>query len=317
MTINEHLSTFHGRPVVEFGGEASTADVDPGAVAWRLRIEPYESEETFPELWERFLADVDTTKVDALVIGCWGESYEVHGDVVVDLLVGAKDRLPALRGIFLGDWVMEEAEVSWIHQADVTPLLTEFPELTELAVRGGEGLELTPVTHRALETLRFEAGGLPAAVVRAVGELDLPALRHLELWLGDPEYGGDATIEDLAGILGGERLPALTHLGLQNSEIQDQVAEAAASAPVTARLTSLSLAMGVLTDDGAEALLTGRPLGHLNKLDLHHHFLSDDMVARVRSVLEPAGVAVNLDEQLTPDTYEGDDKQYMYVAVAE
>ena len=76
-----------------------------------------------------------------------------------------------------------------------------------------------------------------------------------------------------------------------------------------ARLEWLSLAMGTLTDRGAEALLSGQPLTHLRELDLHHHFLSDAMVGRVKAALP--GVTVDLTEQEKPD---GD---WFYTAVAE
>ncbi len=142
-----------------------------------------------------------------------------------------------------------------------------------------------------------------------MGASELPNLEHLDLWLGEDNYGGDATVADLAPFLGGERLPALRHLGLEDSEIQDEIAAAVAGAPVVARLESLSLAMGILTDQGAEALLAGQPLTHLRKLDLHHHFLSDAMVARVKAALP--GVEVDLDEQEKPD---GD---WHYIAVSE
>jgi hypothetical protein len=161
--------------------------------------------------------------------------------------------------------------------------------------------------------LRFESGGLPPQVVRAVGESDLPALEHLELWLGEENYGGGATPEDLAGILAGEWLPSLRYLGLQDSEIQDEIAAAVAAAPVVARLETLSLSMGILTDSGAEALLSGQPLTHLKKLDLHHHYLSDEFMKRITAALP--GVEVDLSEQ-----EEGDDdgeEVWRYVAVSE
>nr|BFE77740.1 hypothetical protein GCM10020093_003410 [Planobispora longispora] len=144
---------------------------------------------------------------------------------------------------------------------------------------------LRPVRHESLRVLRFESGGLPGHVVRATGACDLPALEHLEMWLGVERYGGDATAADLEPILSGERLPALRHLGLQDSAMQDEIAAAVATAPVVARLESLALSMGVLTDEGAEALLSGQPLTHLKRLDLHHHFLSDAMTERVRAAL--------------------------------
>lgn len=162
----------------------------------------------------------------------------------------------------------------------------------------------------------METGGLPAEVVRGIAGSDLPALENLELWLGTDEYGGDSTADDLAPLLSGSAFPALRSLGLCNSAIQDAVAEAVAGAPVVARLERLGLSMGVLTDEGAAALLDGQPLTHLGRLDLSHHYLSEAMRKRVLDALAPYGVVVDLgDAQETDD--EGDGRVWRYVAVAE
>ncbi|MFC6680091.1 STM4015 family protein [Nonomuraea ferruginea] len=184
-----------------------------------------------------------------------------------------------------------------------------YPRLTRLEVRGGSGLGLSPVRHQALRILRVETGGLPGEMTRAIAASDLPALEHLELWLGEENYGGDTAVSDLAPILSGERLPALRHLGLQDSEIQDEIAAAVATAPVVARLESLGLSMGALTDAGAESLLTGQPLTHLRALDLHHHYLTASMMRRVADALP--GVRVDLSEQETPE------EDWRYIAVSE
>ena len=311
MAIHEHLSSFAGLPVVDFpgaGDEESGADLPPAAeAAWRIATE-FEGTH-FAEVFERFLDTVDTSAVVALVIGYWGASYEDNTADPVELLVGAAGRLPGLRALFLGDIVMEESEISWIEHSDISPLFQAYPKLDTFTVRGGQGLALDPIHSDVLKELRFEAGGLPAAVVRAVAASELPALTHLDLWLGVDDYGGDATLADLAPILGGERLPALRHLGLENSQIQDEIAAAVAGAPVVARLDELSLALGILTDDGAEALLSGQPLTHLSRLDLHHHFLSDDLAGRIRAALP--GVDVDLREKQSPS----DD--WRFVAVSE
>ncbi|WP_283138021.1 STM4015 family protein [Rhizohabitans arisaemae] len=302
-----HLTRFAGLPVRPVPAEGPLT----GDVAWRMSVE-YESKDTFDGLFDRFLALPGAERVRALVVGAWHPfPSEGHssGDAVRRIAESAK-RLPELRAIYLGDITQEESEISWLQQSDVTPLLEAYPALERLEVRGGFGLRLQPVKHASLQALCVESGGIPAEVVSAVSRSDLPALTELELWLGIEEYGGDATLADLAGILSGEGLPALIHLGLQNSEIQDEIATAVASAPIVARLETLALSMGTLTDDGAEALLSGQPLTHLRRLDLSHHYLTDAMMERVTAALP--GVKVDLGDQEEPD-----DGEWFYVAVSE
>ncbi|MEU3573247.1 STM4015 family protein [Kitasatospora sp. NPDC036755] len=325
MTVNDHIERFHGLPVLDFanapeaaeekGGPGAVRLPDAASVAWKVGLD-YESDVTFAELWERFLGAVDTERVTALVIGQWAPEEPDGFQEPMEAIVAAAGRLPALRALFVGDITYEECEISWIQQCDITPLLTAFPRLAELVVRGASqdwdgkgGLALEPLRHEALEALRFEAGGLPGSVVRSVAGCDFPALERLELWLGVDNYGGDATIDDLAPFLDGTRFPALRHLGLQNSEFEDDIAAAAAHAPVVARLESLNLSMGVLTDQGATALLEGQPLTHLRKLDLHHHYLTEEMQQRLRQALP--GVELDLSEPGKPDD------RWRYVAVAE
>ncbi|MFE3192975.1 STM4015 family protein [Nocardia sp. NPDC059240] len=317
MTISEHLQQFHGLPIFDYPEEHPGVELPaPPAVAWRIAIEPYDSEETWPEAFARFRAEVDTTQVVALVIGMWGEAYDHPSTLVIDELLAVQAQFPALRALFLGEITYEEAEISWIQQSDVTPLLANFPELEELRVRGGEHLAFPPTAHAKLRTLAVETGGLDAAVVRDIAASTLPALEHLEIWLGVSNYGGTATIADLAPLLSGERLPKLTYLGLRNSEIQDEIAAAVAAAPVVARLSTLDLSLGTLGDEGAAALLHGQPLTHLRTLDLHHHFISESMQERLRKALEPDGVSVDLTESETEDTSE-DPRDRRYTAVAE
>ncbi|MFT2016645.1 STM4015 family protein [Streptomyces sp. 796.1] len=313
----EHLQELHGLPAFEFPAENESTELpDAGSVAWAVRVSPYEDDsEEFADAFERFLTKVDTAKVRALIIGQWGEAYEDDASTVVDLLVAAKDRLPSLEALFIGDLEAEEAEISWIQQADVTPVLHAFPQLRELGVRGGTDLKFPAVRHESLRTLSFEAGGLPGEVVRGVVASELPALEYLELWLGVEGYGGDATVADLAPLLAGGRFPHLRHLGLRNSEIQDEIAAAVASAPLVAQLTSLDLSLGVLSDEGALALLDGQPLTHLKWIDLHHNFISEEVADRLRTTWEAAGVEVDLSE--TGDSWEDGDEIHRYTAVSE
>lgn len=323
MTGIDHPETFHGLtvhtlpdPDDEHAAPLPRAD----SVAWRLDC-LWNENNPFPELWGRFLTSVDSTQVRALVLGPWWHDEYSPLRPVLDLIVADADRFPALRALFLADVTGEECEVSWLEMTDVTPCLEAFPRLEELAVRGcgdavseQDTLSLRPVRHEALKVLRFESGGLPGSVVRAVGASTLPALERLELWLGVTHYGGDATVADLAPLLSGGTFPRLSHLGVQNSEIQDEIAAAVASAPVVAQLDSLALSMGTLSDTGAEALLGGQPLTHLRDLDLHHHYLQEAMQQRLRDELEPQGVRLNLDQA---DYWDPEDDEPRYVAVDE
>ncbi|MBB2915093.1 hypothetical protein FHS43_006413 [Streptosporangium becharense] len=305
-----HRGDYAGLPIVGLRPPGAPMPA-AGEAAWRVSVETYDAEETFEEHFARFAETVDTTEVRALIVGGWEDAYENDSSVPVRLLVENAPRFPALRSLFLGAMPAEECEISWIQQSDVTPLLEAFPLLERLEVRGGSGLALRPVGHDRLRMLRLESGGLPAEVVRAVGDSELPALEYLELWLGVSEYGGDVAVTDMEAVLSGARLPALRHLGLQDSEIQDQVAAAVAAAPVVDRLESLALSMGTLTDTGAEALLSGRSLAHLKRLDLHHHFLSDAMQRRLREAFAGTGVELDLSGRERPDGTR------RYVAVSE
>ncbi|MCF2525683.1 STM4015 family protein [Yinghuangia soli] len=322
---NEHLTHFAGLPVADLRPPGS-ADISlepgsplderryrpageraygiapgeyaPDAVAWRLRKRYWgDGDPDIEELFAYFLDSVDTTRVTALVLGLWDDDAS-DGNPLIDRLAAAADRFPALRHIFAGDVVSEESEISWTALGPLTPLLEAFPLLETLGGRGVETSDdvaaLTPVRHAHLRRLALQSGGLSGRVVQAVALSELPALEELDLMLGVPNYGGDATIDDLADILGGARLPALRHLGLLNSEFQDDIAAAVAGAPVTERLTSLDLSMGTLGDEGVEALLAGQPLGHLHKVTIRHHFVGRAMTDRLRAALKGSGTELDM-----------------------
>ncbi|MEV6812140.1 STM4015 family protein [Micromonospora sp. NPDC051296] len=309
--INSHVSSFAGLPVLPFT-PGMTLPEDPSAVAWRLEVEDFDAEpEELADLVRAMRDEVPPGAVRAVVVGEWGQSYE--RPLPVDLIVDAAPRWTALRAIFLADLVSEQCEISWLTHGDITPLLAAYPALETLWVRGGQGLRLDAVRHTGLRELRFESGGLPGAVVRAVGDSDLPALRRLDLWLGRTEYGCDTTVDDIKPVLAGTTLPALRRLALANAEIADLVAAAVATAPVVRQLEVLDLSMGTLTDEGLEALLAGQPLTHLKELDLHHHYLTEQARQRVETALP--GVRVDGSDPQTPGEFSG--RRYRFTAVGE
>lgn len=326
------LTEFAGLPVYEFcfadREELAEGDVpaDVENWAWRIALDDAEAEAGgFAQVLEFFLEVVDTTRVRALILGYWLVDYDVEMDstAATGPLIEHAKSFPALEALFVGDMHAEQAEVSWLYQSDPGPVLAAFPALRTFGLRGTTNLTLAPFEHAALEHLTFQGGGLPPAVVQAVGASTLPALSTLELYLGDRWYNGGATGEDLAPILSGQaNIPELRHLGLRNGDNQDRIAVALAHAPVVARLETLDLSLGNLSDQGAAALLAGQPLTHLKSLDLHHHFLSEEMMQRVWAALP--GVSVNLDEQEQADVSEellangeSDIEVRRYIAVAE
>ncbi|MEU0356722.1 STM4015 family protein [Streptomyces cyaneofuscatus] len=315
----EHLQAFGGLPAVDFQPKDDPADRPAAAdVAWRISVEPYgddDRDRPWADEFADFLGAVDPAGVKALIIGQWGEAYEENSSVPIDLVIAAADRLTSLEAVFVGDLEAEQAEITWIEHADVTTLLAAFPTLTEFGVRGGSGLVFPPTKHDRLRSLTIQAGGLPVRVVRGVLDSELPALERLDLWLGVSAYEGDTEVTDLAPLLSGTRFPRLHHLGLRNSEVENEIAAALASAPVVARLRTLDLSNGTLGDEGAAALLEGQPLTHLDDLDLHHHFLTEAMEQRVRSALEPHGVRVDLSERNEP--WGGRGIEGRYTAVSE
>ncbi|MEU0299282.1 STM4015 family protein [Streptomyces sp. NPDC006175] len=317
MSYVHHVEQFDGLPVFTFPPYAHPADLpDADAVAWRLHCGPYVTDEGYTSHWKRFTESVDLGKVRALLFG--NPWYGNDGGSSPDELIGLRSRFTALEAIFLGDVEDEEGMISMIGQGGIAELLDAFPGLRELGLRGGEDLEFPVTGHAGLRVLRVESGGLPPEAAAQIAAASLPSLEHLELWLGDEDYGGGTTAEDLAPLFAGVGKPALRHLGLQNSPVQDELAAALASAPVVKGLTSLSLSMGTLGDEGAQALLRGQSLSHLRELDLSHHYLSQDMMLRLWTELEPQGVRVNLTgRQEEEDDLDWDDAPSRYVAVAE
>ena len=322
--FDEYRGEFAGLPVVDFPFRLADPlpGVEPDAVAWRVRLQismPGENHEDFAERFAAFLGQVDVSRVRALIIGMTTYMEQFDSGLAVGLLVRHAADLPNLRAIFLGEVVGTDAEVSWLNHVDLMPILESYPLLERFQVRGGEDdwnpdlHAVRPFKHEALRTLVFESGGLPPATVRAVGESEIPELERLEFYLGDEAYGGGTTVEDLAWLFDGAGFPKLRHLGLRDAPNADEIAAALAHAPVVARLATLDLSLGALGDEGAAALLAGQPLNHLRRLDLHHHFLSEEMTQRLRETLP--GLDLDLREQQQPESW--GDEQGRYIAVSE
>jgi hypothetical protein len=310
MTIHGNLEEFAGKPVVDFAKAGDVADF--ATTVPRLRCE-YDYKHSLRDLLSQMLDQPGVGAAKAIVFGLWmenGESYEVTPQSAIELLVSAKDKLPNVEALFFGDIISEENEISWIGQGNYSTLWRAFPRLGHFGVRGGNTLSLGAIDHPALHTLVVEAGGLPASVVREALAAKAP-IRHLELWLGDENYGADTSVADFKDLFAGTLFPDLHTLALRNSEYTDGLAEALATAPITDRIKVLDLSMGTLTDKGARALIQSDKIAKLEKLDISFHYVSEPVIEELHQAT-PHLVA---DDPQKAEEWDG--KLQYYVAVSE
>ncbi|CAL9525475.1 hypothetical protein SUDANB121_03942 [Nocardiopsis dassonvillei] len=356
MPIRDHITEFGGLPVVDFPSwevmraseypvrddwappSAAPALPAAGSAAWRLRTDfsplvwrtgedgetgrvRLPALETVTGYLERFFAEVAVEEVGALILGNLpGRDHDTLMDGVLRFLREHAGRLAGLHSLFVGEIVQEERDISWIEEYDVAGLVGALPRLRHLTVRGGtDGCGIGFGRHEHLEELVVQSGGLDPDFLEQVVGLDLPALRNLELWLGSPEYGGGATPGDLAPVLSGEALPRLERLGVRNTEGLDDWIPALADAPVTARVRELDLSLGTLTETGAQKIIDrAASFAHLERLDLHENFISEETGARLAAALP--GVDVDLSAPREPEFEEDDEEEgeyFYYCAVSE
>src|SRR5436190_5616126 len=154
MTINENLTEFAGKPVKDWTPD--TAKFDPAKIHYRLRL-AYDDIEEQASWVNQFMAYLDQAGVEqttGFVVGMWGENWSGDADTadnVIEALVAARDKLPKLKALFVGDIISEENEISWINQGDISPLFQAYPDLEILTVRGGDGLRVGRVQHAKLK----------------------------------------------------------------------------------------------------------------------------------------------------------------------
>ncbi len=319
MNANQHLERFLNYKVVVFnpdaegGGDGERRELptlrDLDKLVYFVGVGYDDADDAFASRLDALLADPKVGELRALLIGGWYTEYcDGPPTAAHERLIAHGNKLTALRGLFLGEVIQEEQEISWLKQSDCGPLLRALPQLEEFVVRGGEDLRFTELKHTNLRGLTVQSGGLDADVIRDILAADLPQLQRLTLWLGSDGYGASTSVEDLAPLFSGQLFPQLEHLGLQDSELADDLAAAVAKAPLLARLKGLDLSMGTLTDAGGEALLASPHVRSLQHLNLRYHYMSPEVTAKFRAL----GIEVNV-----ADRQEADDPDDRFVEVSE
>lgn len=308
MTFNDHATQFAGWPVVEYQPGEPLANPGQSAIALRLTYDEMEEGADLTERLADLLSHDQADRIPAIVIGVWsGEMFETSPAPIVEALVAAAGRLASLKGLFLGDVIFEENEVSWMNLCDVSPLWSAFPQLEHFQVRGANELSLGELAHSRLKSLVIESGGLPKSVLEELAAADLPALEHLELYLGDDGYGFDGAASDVAPILAAGKFPRLKTLGLRDSVVADEVAKVVVQSGILDRIEVLDMSLGVMTDAGAETLLAAPSIRKLQRLDLHRNYISPAVAAKFSAL----GIEVDLTRQEDPN------EEYRYPAIGE
>lgn len=298
--VVHHVERFAGKVVVDWNPEVGIKN--PETTLYRLGLAYGGSEHTmWSDKFANFLKDPAVSTVTGLVIGAWTDDFSDGDETagIVEEIAAAHTKLPLVTAILFGDVTYEESEISWIEQTDISPLFEAYPALEHFRVRGGNHLRLGKLRSEHLKELGIECGGLDRSVVQDVLRSDLPALEHLELWLGSSDYGANTTIGDFEPLFTGHLFPALRYLGLRDSEFANEIALALVQSPLLERLRILDLSLGLLDDTGAAALLASPAAKKLEKLDIHHHYCSDEMIEQLKAL----AIEVDVSDRQKDDVY--------------
>ena len=151
-------------------------------------------------------------------------------------------------------------------------------------------------------SLTIICGGLGKDVIEEITKAKLPKLKKLLLYIGVEEYGFDGDEGTVQELLAKSDFPGLTYLGITDSEIQDELTAVVLESKYMHQINTLDLSNGTLTDKGGQLLLERLPeFPNIEKLDLHYHYLSDEMMGK----LEQLAIAVDLSEQEEADKWGG------------
>jgi uncharacterized protein (TIGR02996 family) len=237
-------------------------------------------------------------------------SFQTNGDPsdgnlqdIIDLL--GKKAPATTRKITFGDNV---DQISWHHTGNLSKLWKGVPNLRVLEIETGDfnvGKREAPALERGV----FITGGLGKACAKGIATATMPKIKHLEIYYGVDEYGGDSTIKEVKPLLDRTDLKDLRYLGIKNSTFANDIAGALDGAKVLKGIKTLDLSYSTMTDEGANALAAAKSsLAHLDVLDLTHNYLSKAGVKTVQGICKKV---------ITAQQQESDDGEYYYVGIAE
>lgn len=325
--LDEHAATWlaslEGKMVHYGVGEApstgrSYRDLEDLAVQWArgfvysVRIGPplderATSEIDFPSTIRKLLACDACFVLRELVIG--GFDYDDYPTSWEDCVTAlAESHIPQT----LKSLEIDRGDYWDISSTELGDLSVAYPKLARIEnLRISLGImELGVMTLPSLRSLEIVTGGLTSENVKSITDASWPLLERMVLYIGETgnDYGCTVELSDLTPIFAGHGLERVTHLGLANSSLADEIARALVRSAILPRLTTLDLSHGHLGDEGARTLIEhAAAFEHLAELDLTHSFISPAVAAELVARLPQAVVA---DQQPS-------DEEYRYVAISE
>lgn len=262
----------------------------------------YENGKSAETMVEDILTDPEFPELEELIIGGWGGEYENDCQPILDAIAETPEKFSHITKLFVGDMDFEVCEVSWIMQGNYSRIWKAMPQLKELTIKGSMDLTLGEIEHENLESLTIICGGLGQDVIKEIEKAKLPGLKKLLLYIGIEDYGFDGSVDTIKDLLANSDFPKLDYLGIVDSEIQDELTEVVLDCKYIDRIETLDLSCGTLTDQGGSLLLAKLPeLSNIRKLDVHHHYLSDEMMEK----LEKLSIETDVSEQEEADEWDG------------
>src|SRR5262245_60960680 len=221
---------------------------------------------------------------------------------------GKKEPQTTLK-IMIGDNV---DQISWHHTGSLAKLWKGVPNLKTLEMETGE-FDVGKMVAPALERAIFITGGMDKACGKNIATAQMPKIKHLEIYYGDDNYGGNCSVKEVKPLLERTDLKHLEYLGLKNAMFSDDIARALHGAKVLKTVKTLDLSLGTMTDEGAKALVAAKDsLAHLDVLDLTRNFLSKDGVKLVKNLAKK----VITDRQEEADDW-GEGELHYFVSISE
>lgn len=261
---------------------------------------------------ERVLAAPAVAALRELRIGVMRWEH-VSEDVPAILeIVGRSDVAKQIRRMWIGPERGDEVDTGMYDPGELDGISRHFSGLESLTVHG-HGFTLGAMNLPELRELSIESCGLSRENLRSVIEGRWPGLERLSIWFGSANYGAQCGVRDLEALLDGEAFPNLSHLGLMNAEMADDLCEALPSSKILKRLASLDLSMGTMSERGARAIVDAKSaFSHLATLNVDENFLATKDLTALRR-LGPAIVSKRQKE----DDVSIPGEIHRYVSIAE